>query len=118
MESEQPTKEELEKFWTKWCGFERMDYLDTSGKVCATHWVHSLAVGGGNSSLPPLDLNNIFKFAVPKLVSLGYHVEIYVKELGGRLRFWVSIKRDDKLVGYCSKSELADAVFWAVWGII
>ena len=44
--------------------------MDTSNKVCATHWAHPLALGGGSSVLPEPDLNNLFKYAVPVAVKV------------------------------------------------
>ena len=59
-------EQEEQEFW-EWCGFTKIQYLDTSGGVCGIHWAHPLAPGGGSGSLPSRDLNSLFRYAVPKL---------------------------------------------------
>ena len=104
METE-PTKEQLEEFW-QWGGFERIDYTDTSGKVCSTHWAHPLAIGGGSGSLPVSDLNNLWKYVVPKLVNVL-----------GNYKAYLTLKRclNRAITG---DKKFEDEIFWAVWEVI
>lgn len=75
----EPTKEQIRKFW-EWIGWE----FSPDGLY---YRVNSNASGWGYvSQLPPTDLNNIFRYAVPKLLNWelskspsGYYVEIDTK---------------------------------------
>jgi hypothetical protein len=111
-----PTKEEIKEFW-EWCGFEKIIYLDTSNKPCASHWVHPMALGGGCSELPEINLNNLFKYAVPKMASIQQFqsAEINIRYQGN---WWVKLI-PKSLMG-CDYDEntnndnLALALFWAI----
>ena len=51
------TRERIQKFW-EWCGLSKRGgywWYDSSGKHLT-------------SEVPPIDLNNLFKYAVPKLL--------------------------------------------------
>jgi hypothetical protein len=55
----QPTQEQIQKFW-EWCGrFQSKDQKDTGW------WIYPN--GEIIHGLPVIDLNNLFKYAVPKL---------------------------------------------------
>ncbi len=112
----EPTQEQIKEFW-EWCGFEEVQYLDKRGKVCGTHWAHPLAIGGGSGSLPVLDLNNLFKYAVPiaikKLVELNlrYYIWTETKAIYYLFQAWE--------IEYKSrKRSFEEALFWAIWEVI
>jgi len=69
----EPTKEQIQWFWEQ-CGF----YYETgnpSVSIPATnpYWIYR---GGSiHSTLPPIDLNNLFKYAVPRVPS-GWELQI------------------------------------------
>ena len=55
-------QEELKEFW-EWCGFERYRYQGNERTLM--RWKYP--DGSRNYVTPNLDLNNLFKWAVPKL---------------------------------------------------
>lgn len=95
----EPTQEQIEEFW-EWCGlrYECYDtpamphqggaWLDTSGK---------LANEDEPCELPPIDLNNLFKYAVPKLDQSRYYHALKS----------IFLKQDNPTL----------ALFWALWEV-
>ena len=69
-----PTQEKIKKFW-EWCGFKYQEYLPSFGNIPETReaWLYPdgskcfLSSFGTATGLPDIDLNNIVKYAVPKL---------------------------------------------------
>ena len=73
------------EFW-EWCGFYKLD-------MPASPWLHGKLgeYDWKSYELPPIDLNNLFKYAVPKLAS-KYPNSIEVKllaPLASAPEFWV-----------------------------
>ena len=60
-----PTKEQIQWLWEQ-CGFKELD-----GKYILPHYKREISQDGLPYNmiigLPPIDLNNLFKYAVPKL---------------------------------------------------
>lgn len=61
MTDKQPTKEQVRKFWEK-CGFKPQP--NAWGD---TYWLYPDKLR--TTALPPIDLNNLFKYAVPKMIN-------------------------------------------------
>jgi hypothetical protein len=120
----EPTQEEIKELW-EWCGFVRVP----CHRDCVPHWhypdgkVASLLDG-----LPPIDLNNLFKYAVPKLQDEGNNVELYAYEHKG---YMATVYRDcfsqrgsdgfDPFLEQISQVKNDDptlALFWAIWKVI
>ncbi len=66
-----PTDEQVKEFWEK-CGFKWVNkptyfhgYMMHGGVQKDGYWKYPKEAGK-NSHLPPIDLNNLFKYAVPK----------------------------------------------------
>lgn len=57
------TEQEMQKLW-EWCGFRR--HIDLP------EWWDGPGGRYFREKLPSLDLDNLFRWAVPKLLSLGY----------------------------------------------
>jgi len=61
----QPTKEQIQWFWEQ-CGWEWFEVTQKWSQLASSHW------SGPNNeytlALPPIDLNNLFKYAVPVLL--------------------------------------------------
>ncbi len=104
----QPPKSEIREFW-EWCGFKYEDcYPDGKG-----NWMNVTRPDGkvechlklSLRSFPPIDLNNLFKIAVPKLHT----------KLGDKPTF-------DLLVGWVEDiiydNDPALSLFWAVYPIL
>ncbi len=94
MVSNQPTQEQIKEFWEE-CGFHFQDLSELKPQYRHEgnrRWVSPLGEIGG---LPDLDLNNLFKYAVPKLKS--------------EYRNWKSTLHDwiDKLTGDTEKDTVS-----------
>lgn len=112
-----PTDEQIKEFW-EWCGF-----VDTfEGDTGAYYWT-APNDGGYGVDLPPIDLNNLFRWAVPKLQDKGYMVELYAFECKDfRVRIYnvtysapeswrdpiVEVKNEDPAL----------SLFWAIYEVI
>jgi hypothetical protein len=99
-----PTEEQIKQFW-KWYGWEYSSYR-LNGQTC---WGWHLALEKYNfqDCLPSTDLNNLFRFAVPKVKCLSID-----KTEGG---WWVSASVDCWNVEDALDKEIEDALFWAIY---
>jgi len=111
-----PTDEQVKEFW-EWCGFKhdvpfpelakRKDILNPE-RFTKEQWYIPGAYCG---SVPDIDLNNLFKYAVPKL--LGYCL---FKQGKNHVAMAIPFKGDS---GICDNGETPTlALFWAIWEII
>jgi hypothetical protein len=128
---DKPAEEQLEKFWD-WCGWTYLpNQADKQGrKINDACWLEpgqtkQVVKNSGNMwhfSVPKIDLNNLFKYAVPTIEKKGYHINIhlYAGEIEGQWGkcAWVEIKKDEKLMSCFALAELEDALFWAIWEVI
>ena len=104
---DKPTDEQIKEFW-EWCGFIY------SGEIRSMYqryygWSYPRANGGfiDNQSEPPsIDLNNLFKYAVPKLSG---HQKA---SLPGYF------KGNGTLFEFLYVEDPALALFWAIWKVI
>ena len=98
-----PTEEQIREFW-EWCGFKLMagsNYLLVECPVGYPLGFHS----------PPIDLNSLFKYAVPK-----------AREVLGELKFvgllirWIAnfafVRLDEKI------TDPTLALFWALYEVM
>lgn len=119
----EPTEAQIKEFW-EWCGF-RWEYVEEvdDGFYNAPDGFTNEHLDN-NELLPPIDLNNLFKYAVPKLDYKYQSVRIfsYYDDLNHRM-FWFAhvINKDTGDVEYaivvgCENPALA--LFWAIWGVI
>jgi len=116
----QPTEEQVKKFW-EWCGFryryipygslqarELPEYPDIADaqKYCLTD------PNSCESDYPELDLNSLFKWAVPKVLESGIDVTVTA--------YRTSPVKWQADLGYLMHTELdpALALFWAIWKVI
>ena len=96
-----PTEVQIKKFW-EWCGIS---------KSRTGYWYYPDYCARPNA--PDLDLNNLFKWAVPKLTM--YELNSYNND--GLHSAWVSLSED----GGWEASECetpALALFWAIYKVI
>ncbi len=112
MEVKSPTEEQVKEFW-KWCGFEyrHEEIIDASTyKIFTTSlWKDGLEVTEGE---PKLDLNSLFRYAVPKLrfcslQSTNTEPKYYAQ---------ASIQFADNHAQ--TNNDPALALFWAIYSII
>ena len=100
----QPTREQIKEFW-EWCGL--VSFKDRLGVVY--EYDRKL-----HKSPPDLDLNNLFKYAVPKLDNIKL-----VKNVApsGDV-FWNGTAEYIPNVKVVTHEDPALALFWAIWEVI
>jgi len=87
-------QEDLIRFWT-WCGWElKQEEVIDASKTKVT--IRSAWRNGIETQFPDLDLNSIYKFAIPKLQKEGYSVTLTANEHKG---FSVRIQNEIKYSG-------------------
>ncbi len=115
-----PTEEQIKEFW-EWCG------LKAFKKRYTTEYNHLIEKEGffdsdGNEVV--LDLNNLFKYAVPKVPNFS-EVEIYQENHSWTCGLWINHKDShqglyvtyrDMVKG--SGTEPALALFCAIWEVM
>ncbi len=108
----QLTNKLVKEFW-EWCGLElvvvpgdayagRREYWQKGG-VCILNYP------------PPIDLNNLFRYAVPKLVKDGYRISIETA-LADEPWYWWIIEKDENQ-WKADRKDSALALFWAIWQV-
>ena len=120
-----PSENEIRRFW-EWCGFTRHPsytyYEAPFGKDNKVPcWVSPL----GNTieeGMPPIDLNNLFRYAAPKLIgdykySLGLETDVDYHTRESTYTFSFS---NDPLVinSQVTDKDPALALFWAIYKLI
>ena len=108
----QPTEAEIKEFW-EWCGFKLKEVkFGMSGIV--PQW---LLQDYADWELPKIDLNNLFKYAVPKLSYL--FLDGFWNGNEGCFNYAATIGAPE---GEYKKHEYykdpALALFWAIWEVI
>jgi len=105
IEDKKPSESEIKDFW-KWCGFTtKKRYEDLPrGRVVILDYVSPN--GKTLDDYPPIDLNNLFQYAIPQLVkTVGKH-EAYLLISGCLSKHM--------LLGDSFEDELFWAVYWAL----
>lgn len=112
----QPTDEQIRKFW-EWCGF---DYVGGY----TIEWIAPDTTLTFDA-LPAIDLNNVFKWAVPKLFtwSLGKGWKLCSDteiRATGEVEAHVQLAsfNNPEFLGDASNKDPALALFWAIWKVI
>ena len=90
---EKVSQERIERFW-KWCGASLEHEWDNevhgyeiTDPICQRCGMSSWPpVSKDSKCLLPIDLNNLFKWAVPKVQGLGYNLHIHVDAKRGRTK--------------------------------
>ncbi len=121
----QPTDAQIKEFW-EWCGFKQLDkgnrsfHYERGQRVMdwmppdKEEWFESV------KSLPGIDLNNLFRYAVPKL---GYRIRaitIYPPIIAPPVcdKCYMEITLCDGQTIESIEETPALALFWAIWEII
>jgi len=109
----EPTDEQIKEFW-EWCGFwyneKEMGSTWVGGK-----WHHRTHYYDWRE-LPPIDLNNLFKYAVPFLLASDrYSIRIYTHKANNEVTIIAHYHGD---VSYQKGNpDLALALFWAIYEV-
>ena len=123
----QPTDEQIKEFW-EWCGFSRRLPEGRAGY----HWEQCVKVMNwmspdykeiykSMSFLPPIDLNNLFKWAVPKVIASGHWLGMITIQMsiGTQYTFAIYVEKyKDKAEHEGRDKDPALALFWAIWEVI
>ena len=112
-----------QKTFLEWCGFKYVfgETLRT-GEFTEQNYYWNAPTGRRCKELPPIDLNNLFKYAIPKLEEKDIAWELHSTRYGWTLAklmwnekaFWkftnlkVSIKVD---------KDPSLALFWVIWEV-
>jgi len=119
-----PTEEQIKEFW-EWCGFKQLPkgkegfHFERGIKVMnwlspnpdRQEWFYS------QHFLPRIDLNNLFKWAVPKLLGLGLDIDIWNGLADKETRWGVGINSMIREVAKGYEGDPALALFWAIWEV-
>ena len=116
----EPTEEQSVKLW-KWCGCtvrpsEDYQYYHSLYNPDGDHIMSAIKIQPCH--YPTIDLNNLFKWAVPKLQNKGEVISLIAYECSG---FACRIARVFTTTGAHTISENKDpalALFWAIWKVI
>ena len=110
---DKPTEAQIKEFW-EWCGFKetsKVRYYDKD-KTPYKAWLNPDSDEDNWAySFPPIDLNNLFEYAVPKLkyfMLSGFPLDETYKVVA---MTETSTKRR-------SDNDPALSLFWAIWKVI
>ena len=106
----EPTAEQIKEFWG-WCGFR----FKLSASENPHYWLDPL--GKALPVLPPIDLNNLFKWAVPKLNESGLKLRM-LGQKRDRKTFFCAIGSNNLPRMYKENKDPALVLFWAIWEVI
>jgi hypothetical protein len=115
--SMKPTEEQIKKFW-EWCGLYKD--LATNGE---RYWFmgEEIVSPTNEEGNPIIDLNNLFKYAVPKLIATGHWLGMITTQLSSDTQYTFAIyveKYKDKAEHEASDKDPALALFWAISKVI
>ena len=112
-----PTKEQEQKFWEHF-GFWEMSWPSHPRPTGAWFSPDNIQL----DTLPDIDLNNLFKYAVPKL-DINDRVEISWSPVKGYRDYKADVVtwKPDTIARHhrwTAHEDPALALFWAIWGVI
>ena len=110
----EPTREQIKEFW-EWCGWKfKLGKQEEFGSSELSVWIPPNGYDGVIYLCPPdIDLNNLFKYAVPKLLRL--------RDVG--FIKWDGFRDKNKYTIFSNGKRFADtddpalALFWALWQV-
>ena len=105
-----PTEEEIKRFW-EWCGF----YYRKDKDPLASFWETKDGRAWGYE-LPRIDLNNLFKYAVPKIEEIGLDIELK-RTIEPKWQVIIS-NYTDRPPTMGNDDNPALALFWAIYKVV
>lgn len=122
----EPTEEHIKKLW-EWCGFKAIKHKDCYARQTEHGKSHLEEIccytfpdgTRGHAFLPDLDLNNLFKYAVPKLID-KYGGLLFVLPQSDISSWECKIlnKPNDTATFGFDEKDPALALFLAIWELI
>ena len=106
-----PTQEQTEEFW-EWCGLYKV--LASDGKY---HWFKGEEIVSPTDSnhIPIVNLDNLFKWAVPKLLAMGFQMA----QPNIDYHVFIIVRKNDRIITVDeTDKDPALAIFWAIWRAI
>ncbi|KKN74763.1 hypothetical protein LCGC14_0388050 [marine sediment metagenome] len=115
----EPTQEQIKEFWEA-CGLHH--YVSPKEKISYedNHWI--APDGTKYSGYPPIDLNNLFKYAVPKAIRDNglFSIDAMWRDKGIEGTCWrttVFFSFYSEGVTEGEGNTFALALFWALWEV-
>ncbi len=106
-----PTQKQIKEFW-EWCGFTVLP----ANMWIEPKWVLEHQIGNYYGEKPPhIDLNNLFKYAVPKVKSL---LRMTIRKIPTGYQWQIDRKPSyggEFVIGEGDTETLA--LFWALWQV-
>jgi hypothetical protein len=116
----EPTQEQIADFWHYFGFLQEVKQFDGDRYSSDKHWV-LYGKGYDSYKLPEIDLNNLFKWAVPKLYKQyinSIEVEILPPVASSPNLWVVRITTQRKDLSQASANDPALALFWAIYQVI
>ena len=120
MTDKQPTQEQIKEFW-EWCGIRYEADQDCFKVIFPdSEWYNFGSDWKMGEIEPSIDLNNLFKWAVPKVMGLGYGFNL--SDFCSRPPYLCSLyhgynEGDEKVHIIKSSQDPAQALFRALWQV-
>ena len=109
----EPTEEQIKEFWER-CGFTKRISDGGHGYIYGLeYWSYPGSLSSITEPLP-IDLNNLFKWAVPKLD----YAKVVTNDAPSGDRFYNGKAMSEGRWGACTEDDPALALFWAIWKVI
>jgi len=111
----EPTEEQIRKSW-KWCGFYEEDGMGVTDADSNIYYRYIYTPTGELiERYPPIDLNNLFKWAGLKLD----HIQLHWDRRAGKSGCHISYNaRSYYSYGGGQYDNPALVLFWAIWEVI
>jgi hypothetical protein len=102
----EPTQKQIQKFW-EWCGFSL--HKGSAGFVCEKWDKDGTACFYSAEKYPPIDLNNLFRYAFSVAVKTLQDKFNYAKS------YAISTIMDSWHIELGDDAPDANSLFWAIW---
>jgi len=119
-----PTKEQIKEFW-EWCGFVVKPNVVSLGTIDWPDYVWHDPEGSPrpDRGLPSINLNNLFRWAVPRVTSMhgvGRRLQVKIVSSWGESdgEYGVEISNMGKRLSIFFDKNPALALFWAIWKVM
>ena len=117
----EPTQEQIKEFW-EWCGLRYECYDTPAFPNMGGAWIDTddkLTNTEDPCEPPPIDLNSLFKYAVPFVQDKGYMIELYSYEHKGyKVKVYNIIGQVDIPIVITKDDDPALALFWALYKVM
>ena len=109
----EPTEEQVKEFW-EWCGFTRSN--SQNNYIAGRVWHYPNGTEEWNFPIP-IDLNNLFKYAVPIVYKAGLQI-VFQCLSTSRYDCYIADPYERKSTKTITNTDPALALFWAIREVI